>query len=120
MPPRNFQMSGRQRGPMSGPVEALVVSTDVHTSVSLTEGLLKNGLIPVCCSTLSEAQGILLRHPICLVLSDDRFPDGDFHDLLATVEASPSRAPVIIRHTFTHEPSRRAAPVLRRTSIVLF
>jgi len=81
---------------MSWPLETLVASADVEICVSLTEVLVKNGLIPVCCSTLNETQRVLLRHPICVVLSDYRFPDGDFHDVLAAVAASASRVPVII------------------------
>jgi DNA-binding NtrC family response regulator len=86
-----------ERGaPMFRPLEALVADADVETCGSLTEVLLRNGLIPVCCSTLNEAQSILLRHSICLVLSNYTFPDGDFHDVLAAVEGSASRVPVIL------------------------
>jgi DNA-binding response OmpR family regulator len=85
-----------KESPMFPPLEALVISADVETCASLRELLLRNHLIPICCSTLSEAQIALLRHPICLVLSDYIFPDGDFHDALAAVEGSASRVPVLI------------------------
>jgi DNA-binding response OmpR family regulator len=85
-----------KQSPKCRPLEALIVSADVETCVSLREVLLRNRLIPVCCSTLSEAEIALLQHPICFVLSDYIFPDGDFHDALAAVEESASRVPVII------------------------
>jgi len=81
---------------MSSSFEGLVASADVETCVRLTEMLVNNRLIPVCCSTLGEARSMLLRHRICLVSSDYRFPDGDFHDVLPAVEASASRVPVIL------------------------
>jgi DNA-binding response OmpR family regulator len=81
---------------MFPPLEALVISADVETCASLREVLLRNHLVPICCSTLSEAQIALLHRPICFVLSDYIFPDGDFDDALAAVEGSASRLPVII------------------------
>jgi DNA-binding response OmpR family regulator len=85
-----------KESPMFRPLEALVISADVETCASLREVLLRNHSIPICCSTLSEAQIALLRHPICFVLSDYIFPDGDFHDALAAVKGSASRVPVLI------------------------
>src|ERR1700733_6813811 len=97
MPPKRPQMSVRPNEvPRSRPMEVLVASADAETFISLTEVVVKKGLIPVCCSTLSEAQSIFLRHPIGLVLSDYRLPDGDFHDVLAVVKPRASRVPVII------------------------
>jgi DNA-binding response OmpR family regulator len=85
-----------KESPKFRPLEALIISADVETCASLREVLLRNHLIPICCYTLSEAQIALLRHPICFVLSDYIFPDGDFHDALAAVEGSASRIPVMI------------------------
>jgi DNA-binding NtrC family response regulator len=96
MPRKNPDATLDEEAPMSLPFEVLVASADVETCVGLTEMLVKNQLIPVCCSTLGEARSMLLQHRICLVLSDYRFPDGDFHDVLIAVEASASRVPVII------------------------
>jgi CheY-like chemotaxis protein len=85
-----------KESPKFRPLEALIISADVGTCVGLREVLLRNHLIPLCCSTLSEAETALLQHPVCFVLSDYIFPDGDFHDALAAVEGSASRVPVII------------------------
>ncbi len=81
---------------MPWPLEVLIISTDPYTRLRLTEVLAGEGLSAVSCSTLSKAQIILLRHPICLVFSDCRFADGDIHDVFAAVGRSAANVPVIV------------------------
>lgn len=81
---------------LSWPVEVLVASADAETRLSLTDLLAKDGLNPVFCSSLSEAQEVLVRQPICLVFSDYRLPDGDFHDVLYEVKRNSSSVPVVV------------------------
>ena len=81
---------------MPWPLEVLIVSTDRYTQLRLTEMLANEGLNAVSCSTLSEAQNILLRHPICLVFSDCRYTDGDIHGIFVAVGCSAGSVPVIV------------------------
>lgn len=81
---------------MPWPLEVLIVSTDRYTQLRLTEMVAKEGLSAVSCTTLGDAQTILLRHQICLVFSDCRFADGDIHGILAAVENSAGSVPVIV------------------------
>jgi len=81
---------------MPWPLEVLIVSTDGYTRLRLAEMLAGERLSAVSCATLSEAQTILLRHPICLVFSDCRFADGDIHGVFGAVGRSAANVPVIV------------------------
>lgn len=50
----------------------------------------------VSCSTLSEAQTVILRHPICLVFSDYCLVDGDIHHVFVVLGRSAAHVPVIV------------------------
>lgn len=81
---------------MSWPLEVLIASSDSNARLTLTDLLAKEGLGPVFCSSLSEAQDALAREPICLVFSDYRLPDGDFRDVLFEVKRRSPSVPVIV------------------------
>jgi len=81
---------------LSWPLEVLVASADAQTRLNLADLLAKDGLSPVFCSSLSEAQDVLARQPICLVFSDYCLPDGDFRDVLCEVKRSSSSVPVVV------------------------
>lgn len=83
-------------GAIRWPLEVLVATADADIRRSLADLLAECGLSPVVCSSLGEAQSILVRQPICLVFCDYRLPDGDFRDVLYQVKRSASSIPVVV------------------------
>jgi two-component system, NtrC family, nitrogen regulation response regulator NtrX len=78
------------------PLEVLIATADADVRRSLTDLLAENGLSPVLCSSLSEAQSILVREPICLVFCDYHLPDGNFRDVLYEVRRHAPSVPVVV------------------------
>jgi DNA-binding NtrC family response regulator len=81
---------------MPWPLEVLIATADAEVRRSLTDLLAESGLSPVLCSSLSEAQSILVREPICLVFCDYHLPDGDFRDVLYEVRRHAPSVPVVV------------------------
>lgn len=81
---------------MQNQLEVLIVSNDGNARHRLAEVLAEERLRAVFCSTLSEAQNILPRRPICIVFSDCGFADGDVHGVFRAVERSAADVPVIV------------------------
>jgi DNA-binding NtrC family response regulator len=81
---------------MPWPLEVLIATADADVRRSLTDLLAENGLSPVLCSSLSEAQSILVREPVCLVFCDYHLPDGDFRDVLQEVKRHARSVPVVV------------------------
>lgn len=81
---------------MYWPLEALIVSNQEEVRRTFNELLTRIGLGAVFCSLLSDVEEVLSIHPICVVFSDYRLPDGDFRAVLEKVDRSAARVPVVI------------------------
>jgi DNA-binding NtrC family response regulator len=81
---------------MPWPLEVLIATADAEVRRSLTDLLAESGLSPVLCSSLGEAQSILVREPVCLVFCDYHLPDGDFRDVLYEVRRHAPSVPVVV------------------------
>jgi two-component system, OmpR family, response regulator TctD len=81
---------------MPWPLKILLVTADADVRRSLTDLLAESGLGPVLCSSLGEAQNILVREPVCLVFCDYHLPDGDFRDVLYEVRRHAPSVPVVV------------------------
>lgn len=81
---------------MYWPLEALIVSHEEDVRYTFNELLTSIGLDAVFCSSLSDLEEVLSIHPICVVFSDYRLPDGDFRAVLEKVDRSAARVPVVI------------------------
>lgn len=77
-------------------LEVLIVSGNYAFSYDLAEVVASTGAEPHLCSTVSEAQKILQRFPICMVFSDDALPDGGFRDIIAVLADLGARIPVVV------------------------
>lgn len=76
--------------------EVLVVSSDLENRRNLSKILLKDGLDPLCVSTLRECQEILAGRRIALVFCDAHVTDGSYEDLLAAHRSKESKPRVVI------------------------
>jgi len=76
--------------------EVLVVSSDDEVRRSLGGIIGLCGLEPVLCVTVADSRAVLSRYPICFIVCEDRLADGNYRDLVESVERTSSDALVIV------------------------
>lgn len=87
----------------------LVVEDDAAFGAMLKAWFEKNGYHPLLCSSLTSAKQALTNHPVHLVLSDMRLPDGDGIMLLQWIKEQNRTTPLIIMTSYAQVQSAVAA-----------
>ena len=81
---------------MSAGFEVLIASTDVESRRALREILVREGLDPICLSSVAESRKLLSERAIPLVFCEGGLTDGSFRDLLGADEVSKSQTKVVV------------------------
>ncbi|NDQ58253.1 MAG: hypothetical protein GZ088_14375 [Acidipila sp.] len=83
-------------GIMAAGFEVLIASTDVESRRALREILVREGLDPICLSSVAESRKLLAERAIPLVFCEGGLTDGSFRDLLSAEEVSKSHTKVVV------------------------
>jgi DNA-binding NtrC family response regulator len=81
---------------MRVPWEILIVSSDLESRRSLTAILGRQGLDPICASTITESIDLLSRESVGLAFCDQHLSDGDYRDFLAARDNLKSKLRVVV------------------------
>ena len=81
---------------MTVPWEIVVVSSDLESRHALTTILNREGVDPICASTISDCREILAKRNVGLVFSDGRPRDGNYRDLLSARRSMRSKFRVVV------------------------
>jgi DNA-binding NtrC family response regulator len=81
---------------MTIPWEILVVSADSESRHALTTILNREGVDPICTSTISDCREIMAKRNVGLVFCDGRLRDGNYRDLLFARRSLRSKACVVV------------------------
>jgi DNA-binding NtrC family response regulator len=76
--------------------EVLIASTDVESRRALREILVREGLDPICLSSVAESRKLLSERAIPLVFCEGGLTDGSFRDLLGAEEVSKFQTKVVV------------------------
>jgi DNA-binding NtrC family response regulator len=74
---------------MTSVEQALVISPETEQYEKIKEAMDKCGLSSVCCKKFDEARFFLAKQKFSVVLCHDTLPDGDFRDVVTTVNSTP-------------------------------
>jgi DNA-binding NtrC family response regulator len=81
---------------MNGPLEVMLLSSDLEARRRLKNILEGPGIDAVCVSSLSDCEGVLAKQPMDLVFCDSHFADGTYRDLLHSKYLADRRAKVVV------------------------
>lgn len=81
---------------MTCPWPILVASADLESRRTLTAALKRDGLDPICTSTVRECREIITRENVALVFCDVHLADGDYRDVLSVSRSLKSTAHVVV------------------------
>jgi DNA-binding NtrC family response regulator len=90
---------------MTQPWEVVVVSSDLESRRDLSSILIRQGLDPICTSTLRECREIIGQKKVGVVFCDSHVSDGTYQDFLAGYRSRDERPRVIVtsRHSEWNE-----------------
>lgn len=74
----------------------VIVSGDPEARQALANLLVKEALVCIPASTVKEAESILVREPVSLILCSEELPDGGFRDVLRQAGRISGKVPVIV------------------------
>ena len=92
------------RSPARKLSRVVLACTDLRSQEVLISVLRQRGLEPILSSSVSETKLLLAKSNPALVISQARFDDGDFRDLLEFAARQASKVPIIICADF-YDPS---------------
>lgn len=86
---------------MTTPWEIVVVSSDLESRRNLSAILVRQGLDPICASTLRECREILAERNVGIVFCDSHVSDGTYKEFLRGYRSRDERPRVIVtsRHS---------------------
>ena len=84
---------------MTSPFEIVVVSSDSNQRRDLSDILVRQGLDPICLSTLRECHEIFAQKSVGLVFCDRQVTDGSYEDLLAVYRRENWKPRVVVTST---------------------
>ena len=86
---------------MTAPWEVVVVSSDLESRRNLSAILTRQGIDPICTSTLHECREILSQKNVGIVFCDSHLSDGTYKEFLGAYRSREERPRVIVtsRHS---------------------
>ena len=86
---------------MTTPWEVVVVSSDLESRRNLSAILVRQGIDPICASTLHECREILSQKNVGIVFCDSHVSDGTYKEFLGGYRSREERPRVIVtsRHS---------------------
>ena len=86
---------------MTTPWEVVVVSSDLESRRNLSAILVRQGIDPICASTLHECREILSQKNVGVVFCDSHVSDGTYKEFLGGYRSREERPRVIVtsRHS---------------------
>ena len=86
---------------MTTPWEVVVVSSDLESRRNLSAILVRQGIDPICASTLHECREILSQKNVGIVFCDSHVSDGTYKEFLGAYRSREERPRVIVtsRHS---------------------
>lgn len=86
---------------MTAPWEVVVVSSDLESRRNLSAILTRQGIDPICTSTLHECREILSQKNVGIVFCDSYLSDGTYKEFLGAYRSREERPRVIVtsRHS---------------------
>jgi DNA-binding NtrC family response regulator len=86
---------------MTTPWDVVVVSSDLESRRNLSAILVRQGLDPICTSTLRECREIISQKSVGVVFCDSNVADGSYKEFLAGYHSRSERPRVVVtsRHS---------------------
>ena len=81
---------------MLKPCQALIVSVDIVSCRQIDDLLVRLGVHPVICTSLSDARSIIEEQTFQFILCSDELPDCNLRTALRVLSSSTGDAPVIV------------------------
>jgi DNA-binding NtrC family response regulator len=89
-------VEAEKEAPVTNPWPIVVASADLESRRLLTSALHRDGLDPICTSTVRECRELIAREKVVLVFCDQYLADGDYRDVLSATRSLKSAARVVV------------------------
>lgn len=76
--------------------QIMVASSELEDRRRITEVLMRLGLDPICVTSVAQCRELLTKEQIHLIFCERFLPDGDYSDIVAASQDSPSQPFVVL------------------------